>query len=944
VAELFVRGVGVDWSGVVPASGWVDLPTYAFDHRHYWLHPTGSATDAVSLGQASADHPLLGAVVQLPQSDGLVFTSRLSLRTHPWLADHAVGGAVIVPGTGMVELAVRAGDEAGCTVLDELVIEAPLVVPEQGGVRVQVALSGPNEAGSRTVHVYSRRDDGTGAWMRHATGMLSATPSGGGTGFDFIAWPPPGAEQVHVGDFYDDLAERGYAYGPAFQGLRAVWRRGEEIFAEAALPEDLRKEAGRFAVHPALLDAALQAATVGAVEEPAEPVLAFAWNGLVLHAVGASALRVRLAPFGPDALSVEAADETGEPVLTMDSLVSRPVSAERPGAAGEVRESIFQVDWTERPPAQGADTQSWVPVVTPDDVTALAEGTHVPSAAVLNAVGADAALAASARVLEILQAWLAVPVLEETLLVVRTCGAVAAGGDHTVTDPAAAAVWGLVRSAQTENPGRIVLLDTDPAAEGDARSLVDSVLATGEPQIAVRGTTLFVPRLARATQNSNSPVTFGPEGTVLVSGAGSLGGLMARHLVTRHAVRHLVLASRQGPDADGVMDLVAELTGQGAEVSAVACDLSDRSEVAELLASISDLTGVVHTAGVFDDGVIGALTADRLASVFAPKVDAVRHLDELTRGTNLDAFVVFSSVAGVIGGGGQGNYAAANAYLDAAMAHRRGAGLPGLSLAWGLWERSTGMAAHLSTVDHARAGRGGVLEMTRAEGLAMFDIGLRTDRALLVPIKLDLEAMRADVADGGTLPHLLRGLVRVARPAARAAASTEGDGLVRRLAGLAPAEQEAVLVDVVRGQVAVVLGHAGPEAVRADTAFTDAGFDSLTSVELRNKLRETTGLKLPATMVFDHPTPLVLARHLRAELLPDGAAKAHDMDEERLRHALASIPLARLREAGLMDALAELAALGEPDVAAVGVDEADEERPIAELDVDDLVQLAFDDE
>ncbi|MEV7091761.1 type I polyketide synthase [Amycolatopsis sp. NPDC051045] len=906
MAELFVRGVALDWTAILPRTARVDLPKYAFDHRHYWLRPAESATDAASLGQEAADHPLLGAVVQLPQSDGLVFTSRLSVRTHPWLADHAVGGVVLLPGSGLAELAVRAGDEAGCTALDELIIEAPLVVPAEGGVRVQVALSGPDETGSRTVDVYSRRDGGAGPWTRHASGVLSEALTKD-TGFDFAAWPPPGAERIDVETFYTDLAERGYGYGPAFQGLRAVWRRDGDVFAEVALPEDLRKDAGRFGVHPALLDAALQAATVGGGEEPGEPVLAFAWNGLVLHAAGASALRVRLAPSGQDALSVEAADETGGLVLTMDSLVSRPVSAAQLGAAAEAgHDAMFRVDWTELAAVPRAELPPWVRIDTADDVAALAEKADAPPVAVLEAAGADA-LAVTARALEVVQAWLAAPAFEEARLVVTTRGAVPAGGDHTLTDPAAAAVWGLVRSAQAEHPDRIVLLDTD----ADVEPVLGAVVASGEPQLAVRGTRFLVPRLARATRIADAPAAFDPDGTVLVSGAGSLGTLVARHLVTRHGVRRLVLASRQGPDADGAQELITELTGEGSDVSFVACDISDRDQVAALLADLPELTGVVHTAGVFEDGVIEALTPDQLANVYAAKVDAVRHLDELTRDRDLGAFVVFSSVAGVMGGGGQGPYAAANAFLDAAMASRRAAGLAGLSLAWGLWERSSGMAAHLSDVDHARASRNGVLELTRAEGLELFDLGLRMAESLLVPIKLDLAAMRA-----GTVPVLFRGLVRPSRTQARSA-STVDRGLAGRLAGLPAAEREALLVDLVRGQVAVVLGYDGPEAVRPDTAFKDTGFDSLTSVELRNRLREATGLKLPATLVFDYPNPLAVARYLGARLVPEGAANGNgNGHEDRLRHALASI--------------------------AAG--DAGEERSIAELGVDDLVQLAFGDE
>ncbi|MFF4756947.1 type I polyketide synthase, partial [Streptomyces sp. NPDC002514] len=891
MAELFVRGVALDWSGVLPSAstGRLDLPTYAFDHRHYWLHPTGAATDAPSLGLVGVDHPLLGAVVQLPQSDGLVFTSRLSLRSHPWLADHAVGGMTLFPGTGLVELAVRAGDEVGCPVLDELVTEAPLVLPEHGGIRVQVAVSGPDGNGSRTVDVYSLRqdsEDSGDAWTRHATGVLSAAPSGRGTGYDFTAWPPPGARPVEVGDFYTDLLRRGYAYGPAFQGVRTVWRRGEEVFAEVALAEERRDEAAGFGIHPALLDAALQTGTIAAVtdttgERPGQSVMPFAWNGLVLHAVGASALRVRVAPAGPEALSVQAADQTGRPVLTMESLVLRAVSAEQLETSVDrtVGDSLFRVDWTELPSADGEPAPPWVPVINGDDVVALADDR--PAVAVLRATGGDdTALALTSRVLGVVQAWLAEAGSAESRLVVATRGAVPAG-DGVVADPDAAAVWGLVRAAQSENPDRIILLDLDPAAEGGVEPVLGPVLASGEPQIAVRGTTVSVPRLVRVTDHpSDAPVVFGPEGTVLVSGAGSLGGLAARHLVTRHGVRHLLLASRRGRAAEGVADLVAELAEQGAEISVVACDVSDRDQVAALLASVPEahrLTGVVHTAGVFDAGVIGALTPERLAGVFGPKVDAVRHLDELTRGLDLDAFVVYSSASSIFMGAGSAGYAAANAFLDGLMAHRRAAGLPGLSLAWGPWGQITGMADNIDDLTRTRMtrreGRGGVLALRSADGMELFDVAMGSEQALLVPIELDLREVRADALTGGGVPHLLRGLVKVGRQSARAAAGGDG-GLARRLTGLAAEEQEALLLDLVRAQVAIVLGHAEAGAVRADAAFKDAGFDSLTSVELRNRLREASGLKLPATLVFDHPTPQALARHLRDELAVDGISPA----------------------------------------------------------------------
>ncbi|WP_189307860.1 type I polyketide synthase, partial [Streptomyces cinerochromogenes] len=899
MAAVFVKGVAVDWTGVLHAGAdgaQVDLPTYAFDHRHYWLKPTPAA-DAAALGQTGTDHPLLGAVVQVPETGGVLCTSRLSLRTHPWLADHAVGGAVLVPGTGLVELAVRAGDEVGFGVLEELVIEAPLVLPEQGGVRVQVAVGGPEETGTRTVAVYSAPEDATGdigvdAWTRHATGTLTASAAADPAPpvADLAVWPPTGARQVDVSGGYELLAAAGYGYGPVFQGVRALWRRGDDLFAEVALPEDQRAGAARFGIHPALLDAALHPAMLDvALADPegenrtddGDGVhLPFGWNGLSLHAVGASALRVRLTRSAPDSLSLDAADETGAPVLTLRSLVSRAVSADQLGAAADdSRQSLFRVDWTELPGTAEPGTDlppAWVPITEPAHVAALTDGSGVPPVVVLEAGRTEtaddaAALAVTGRVLEIVQAWLAGPGLEAAQLVVVTRGAVPAGGEQAVTDPAAAAVWGLVRVAQAENPDRIVLLDVSDGVE--VESSLAAVLAAGEPQVAVRDDRLFAPRLAR-TEPAGGPVAVDAAGSVLVTGGtGALGALVARHLVERYGVRHLVLASRRGSAAEGVSELVAGLSESGAEsVSVVACDVSDRASVAELLTSVvaeRPLTGVVHTAGVLDDGVFGALTRERLAGVFAPKVGAVTHLDELTRelAPGLGMFVVFSSAAGVFGSAGQGNYAAANAYLDAVVQRRRAAGLPGVSLAWGLWEQATGMTAHLDTADQARVSRSRSQTIATDEGLDLFDAALRAGDPLLVPIKLDLRSLRADATAGRGLPSLLRGLVKVPRQAARAAAATDTTGeLARKLAGLDAAEQEALLLDLVRTHAATVLAHAGPEGIKPDTAFRDSGFDSLTSVELRNRLRDATGLKLPATAVFDHPTPLALARHLHGEL------------------------------------------------------------------------------
>ncbi|MFF9091476.1 SDR family NAD(P)-dependent oxidoreductase, partial [Streptomyces sp. NPDC014991] len=400
----------------------------------------------------------------------------------------------------------------------------------------------------------------------------------------------------------------------------------------------------------------------------------------------------------------------------------------------------------------------------------------------------------------------------------------------------------------------------------------------GEPQLAVRGTAMYVPRLARAVPAPATEPVLDPEGTVLITGGtGALGAEVARHLVGRHGVRHLVLAGRRGADAEGATALVAELEQLGAAVSVTACDVTDREAVAELLTAVPDahpLTAVVHAARVFDAGVIGEVDQDRMARVLAPKVTGVRHLDELTRelAPSLSAFVLVSSASSVFLGAGTGGYAAANAYLDAVAHRRRAAGLPAVSLAWGPWARTGGQDAATGDAARARTGRrGGVVPLTPPEGMELLDAALRTGEALVLPVRLDLRAVRADAALGGGVPPLLRGLVPTGRRTARAGAGDSG-GLARRLAALAPAEQETLLLGLVQGQVATVLGHTAPDQVRAGTAFKDAGFDSLTSVELRNRLREATGLNLPATAVFDYPTPLALARYLHDRLAPDADA------------------------------------------------------------------------
>ncbi|MFI6079379.1 SDR family NAD(P)-dependent oxidoreductase, partial [Actinoplanes sp. NPDC051343] len=757
LATLHLDGVEVDWAAYFGASRrTTELPPYEFARQNYWLDPPRP----------------MDPVVPLPDG-GLLLTERLDA---PWFREHRIGGAVIAPGAFLAVMALRAGAAAGCPVVRELVLTAPL---EPGDAEIRVTVAAPEADGGRALTIHSLTD---GRWLEHATGRLETGSTEPG---DLGSWPPAAAA-VDVADAYRHFAERGFAYGPGFQGLRAAWRDGDNWYAELDAPP-----ADGYGIHPAALDAALHVALLDDGEGTDVP---FRWHGLFLHAGDSIPVRVRLTRTAPDRARLDLADRSGRPVLHADAVVTRPLRRGVP---------LHRISWI---PVAGDAGTSYELLDRPlagDDLTGTVWG-------VLSAVRAR--------------------LTQPGRIVVPTRNAVRVlPGDDP--DPVEAAIWGLIRAAQAEHPGRLILLDRDDS--------VDRPLPGGEDEFAVRDGVLHTPRL-----DPDLPKRPGPTpdwGTVLITGGlGGIGALLARHLVVAHGVRRLVLVGRRGMETPGATEVVTGLSALGADGVAVeACDVNVPDAVAGLLAR-HPVTSVVHAAGVLDDGVLTSLTADRLATSLRAKADGARVLHELTADRDLAAFVLVSSLSGTLGSPGQAGYAAANAYLDGLAEHRRRHGRPALSIAWGAWSDAGGMADRLTGTGRSRLAAAGTPAFPAEDGLRSFDAALDAGAANVVAAQFDLKRWR-----DRAVPGLLRGLVP---------SSPRGPG---RITGR--------LIDLVVESVARVLGHPDTSAIAPDRAFADLGFDSLSALELRNTLQERTGLTLDVTLVFDHPNCQAVADRL-AEL------------------------------------------------------------------------------
>ncbi|MFE7620096.1 SDR family NAD(P)-dependent oxidoreductase, partial [Streptomyces sp. NPDC057496] len=974
---LHVQGHEVDWGralGLAPATGTgslLNLPTYAFQREHYWLPVPKATGDAGSLGLETSPHPWLGAVTELADGEGHLFTGRLSLTDQPWLKDHTVFGTVIVPGTGLLELATAAAHEAGADGVAELALAEPLVIDE--AVRIQITVGAPGANGRRPLAIHSRPDDTQDDWTRHASGELREEPADRAPD-DFAElrrWPVAGAERVDLDGFYDRFGAQGIDYGPAFRGLTELWRKGDTAYGIVRLPETAGStgSAAEYNLHPALLDTALHimkgVIPAQGAEEPEGALLPFEWSDVELYAAGSAELRVRIDVEASEAgqeIRVRAADATGEPVVRIGGLHLRRATAEQLRAARNTgADGLHRLEFqpVTAPAPQGAvadavltgtgELAALIGVRTLSDIdelTALLDsGPQAPARVVVDTTGRppfysepEAAYKATEYVLAQLQELLSDDRLDPTELVWVTRGSVAAAPGDRLDGLPYAPLWGLIRSARAEHPERgLRLIDLGPD-DADRNALARALAVTGEPELAVRGGEVLAARLVReattdegtatddraATDDGTAARPLDPEGTVLITGGtGELGRETARHLVRHHGVRHLVLTSRRGAEAPGAAELIHELEEEGARcVRVVACDVARRDDVAQVLGLAEEgrpWTAVLHLAGILDDGVLLGQDAERLSRVMAPKVKGALYLDELTRDLDLAAFVLFSSAAGTVGTAGQSIYGAANTYLDAFAARRRAEGRPATALAWGLWHQAgVGMTSHLGAVELERMRRQGIAPLPFEQGLALLDAVLARPAGNFVPVKLDLRAVRRAAEQGQDVPALFRALVRRRlRRAPSADTATSPAGLRERLLA-APEDRRGDLVtEMVLREVATVLGVSGGGSLSPQQVLKDLGLDSLMAVELRRRLSAESGISLPATLAFDYPTPDHIARLVLGRMdlptetpatgAPGDGVSGAEDPESVLGRVLEQLSADRIHRSGLLEQLVELA-------------------------------------
>ncbi|MEU8953156.1 beta-ketoacyl synthase N-terminal-like domain-containing protein [Streptomyces sp. NPDC048518] len=972
LAQAFGAGCAVRWEDWFPGAGasGIELPTYAFQRRRYWLEAPAGGQDVAGLGLAPAGHPLLGAAAELADGDVRLLTGRIGRHSHPWLAQHTLFGTPVVPASVLAEWALRAADEAGCAGVEDLTLRAPLTLPEDAGVQVQIVV-GPADArdGHRDLHVYARPEDGAGPdgggvpWTCHADGQLVVEPvraaMGGlagpaGEGSADEAWPPAGAEPVDLTGFYERAADAGVGYGPAYTGVRAVWRRGAELFAEAALPQEAPDAAG-FGIHPALLDAALHPALLG--DRPAgregrdigQVWMPFALTGVSLWATGATSVRVRLTPLDDESAGtpgesgrtwrVGVSDPAGAEVLTCEGLVLVAAGAREVRAAGGRVSDLYELQWVPgvtvsadvagAGDARAGGACGWA-VLGEGGYESLAAlvavvegGGSVPSAvlvdvpvaeadlgagAVGTADGAGAAGAAGAADVveevrvglaaarwtdDLVERWAGDARFADVPLVFVTRGAVAVGDDRLPV-PAVAAVRGVVEAARSTYPGRFLLVDTGVdgarAGEGgpdsDLERAVGVALAADEPQLALRAGEILVPRLAATGVADGEGRALDPDGTLLIAGsAGSAGApiaAVAEHVVRAGECRHLLLladshAEAPAPATTELQSLAAELRSAGATVRLIEADPADPVALTEALAALHPdhpLTGVIHVTAAPTAGTPAPTFAEAWAA--SAGVTAALHraaAQATTADRPLALFAVLSPAGASVGVHRSAADAAADAFREAVALRRHSAHTTGVALAYGPPSAPTSTPTAASASVPGQGASPHIKGTPPARVPTLLDAARAHGGRPLFGIRPAFGALAGE--DAAALPAPLRTLVAARPPARRTAADRRPPtDWSARLAGLSAAEQLRLLVDAVRAHAAAVLGRTDPAALRGDATFKQLGLDSLTSVELRNRLVEDTGLRLPTALVFRHPTPAALAGHLRERLTGPGEERA----------------------------------------------------------------------
>lgn len=905
LAALHVRGHGLDWRQLARVIHRTDLPNYPFQRKRYWFKR--SHATAGGSGAAHTGHPFLRNGIELADQHGHVFSGRISVTGNEWLLDHAIHGQAINAGATTAEGILAAGATLGLHRMDNLVLLENLPLSPGAGTEIQLRIGLQIGDGGQAVDVYFRlpgghdargddtADNASGSWTRHAAARLLQASALRPQWPDLMQWPPMQAEAIEFQSLYDTLEERGVHLGPAFRLLTGVWQKGENIYVEAELQEEdigssgIKPRTSGFRIHPALLDAGLQASLLQAPAGDGIRQL-FSISGLQVYDENARRIRgcVTLKSSGASDQghsehSVRITDEHGMPVAEIASVVLR---AADPALGRERKRSVYRPEWTPfaqdvtlpapailrfEPGATGEAAEVSFPGVSAGfDGAKLAE----PRLAVFICDGSEqmtahAASAVTLRITKAVQSWLANPATTGMPLAIVTRNAVDTGEPQALLNLVQAPLWGLLRSVQWEHPDRIVLLDIDDNSDVEADAAkIWAAIAQGETQLALRGGRLLAARLARhdvvLREPSIQESEIAPEnrGTVLITGAGSLGALVARRLAGMKRYGSIVLASRRGEDAPGYRQLVEELSSRDLQVRVVQCDVANMADLQHLLSSIPvdrPLRAVIHTAGVSTPASFMELTEDALAHVMRPKVEAAWALHELTRDLELEAFILFSSAVGVIGLGDQSHYGAANAFLDALAAYRRKLGLPATSLAWGIWDHETQMGQQLGTGRLADVIRAGFRLISPEYGLDVLEACLQNsdqaNRALLLPASFDLQKI-SSASPSGLFANLT----------SKAVVSTPRRNLLEDYDRTETGQRQSFLLQFIIDLICKVLRNPDRQAIAPDTEFRALGFDSLTSIEMTTELSEAAGMSLPATAVFDHPTPRKLASLLQAQL------------------------------------------------------------------------------